>query len=159
MKSLREWLNEVRMFDKKLLFDKTKNTVEAGANIKLDGYVSGRGNRIVIKGAKTISRLTITISGDDNHIEIGELSQLKNITIAIGSNIRANGCELVIGNYFTCENGCRILLYNSGNKCHIGDSCMFSKNIQIRCGEWPHLIFDSVTGDYLKAYSSAAMSG
>jgi len=137
------------MFKKRFVFDRKNNIVVVDKSVQAFGRIDGRNNIVSIKKAARTSRVTIQISGNDNRIEIGELSQLKNISIIIGSNVPANGCRLTIGENFTCENGCKILMYNSENVCQIGDACMFSKNVQIRCGEMPHLIFDKTTGEYL----------
>ncbi|MUH71375.1 acyltransferase [Psychrosphaera haliotis] len=41
------------------------------------------------------------------------------------------------------------MLPNDGNQLLIGENCMFSNNVIIRGGEYPHLIFDLESGEYL----------
>jgi len=117
------------MFKKRFFFNRRSNTVTVDKSVRVMGRIDGKNNIVTIKRPARTSKITIQISGNDNRIEIGDLSQLKNISIVIGSNIPANGCRLVIGENFTCENGCKILMYNSENVCQIGDSCMFSKSV------------------------------
>lgn len=131
------------------VYDKENNLVEIGSNIEIEGRISGKGNVIQIADASAPSQLKINISGDNNRIILGR-GFYKNLKIVVGSGgSRANEAELIIGNHVSCEPNCEFLLYNSGNCLHIGDSVLMSRNIIIRCGELPHLIFDKQTGEWL----------
>lgn len=127
----------------------TGNKVEVGANFELLGYVNGNNNRIEILGTGGPSKLHLYINGDNNHVFIGKDSEIKGLGICCGNHIRAHNTRIVIGEEFTIEAGGRFFLYNSGNSLQIGKHCMFSSSITLRCGESPHLLFDSQTGAYL----------
>ena len=104
---------------------------------------------------KIQSLLLVLISGSNYecstrpNIFIKSIRCIRGLTIHVGSHVKASKSQLNIGDDVSMENSCSILLYNSGNVCNIGDDCMFSNTITIRCGEQPHLIFDKITGEYL----------
>lgn len=132
----------------KFVYDNTKNIVNIGNNVQIDGRIYGVGNIVDIDEAATPSTFKITIHGNNNKIRIGR-GMYKGLNVVVGSNVLADNTELVIGNHTSCEPNCEIFLYNSGNKCYIGTSVLMSRNIIIRCGELPHLIFDKKTGEWL----------
>ena len=118
---------------------------KAGINI----HITGNGNKIHIGKCLAQSNIKIVINDDNNNIFIKSIRCIRGLTIHVGSHVKASNTQLNIGDDVSMENSCSILLYNSGNVCNIGDDCMFSNTITIRCGEQPHLIFDKVTGEYL----------
>lgn len=124
------------------------NVVRVGARVKLVGHVAGHGNHIEIADAEIPSKLWLRIHGHHNRLVIGPASEIKGLSISFGSHVPAHNVRLEIGEEFTIESGGRFLLYNSGNSLRIGNRCMFSSGITIRCGESPHLIFDR-EGRYL----------
>lgn len=126
----------------------SSNIVNVANGCDLSGSIRGKNNFIEI-GDLTHAKINLNINGDDNVVAISGKGYIRGISINIGNNVRANKTELRIGSNFSNEGGGEILLFNSGNKCIIGNNCMFSKNIKIRCGESPHLIFCKSTGDYL----------
>jgi len=67
----------------------------------------------------------------------------------VGTHVPANRTSLEIGRNISMERFNYILLHNSGNRCVIGDDCMFSNEVTIRGGESPHLLFDRNTGEYI----------
>ncbi|WP_147373544.1 acyltransferase [Gemmobacter lutimaris] len=125
------------------------NLVEVGSNVEVNGSINGNGNIITIKDAPLGSSLRIIINGNNNKITIGQNSRCRNLDVRIGNHVHAYETLLSIGDDFSCEHDCKFVLYNSGNKLEIGNDCMFSNSIIVRCGESPHLIFDNITGEYL----------
>ena len=125
------------------------NTVATGANLTLSLNLSGDNNVIEIGDARVPSTLSLYINGDNNWVVIGDFYQIKGLNITCGNHVKAHRTALRIGRQISIEPGCSFLLYNSGNSLTIGDDCLFSNGITIRCGESPHLIFDSQTGEYL----------
>lgn len=124
------------------------NILNVAEGCDLTGSIRGKNNFVEI-GGMSPSKINLNINGDNNVVVISGKGYIRGLSISIGSNVKANKTELRIGNHFSNEGGGEILLYNSGNKYIIGNNCMFSKNIKIRCGESPHLIFCKSTGDYL----------
>ena len=124
------------------------NKFRCGTNINLAGSIKGNNNTIDIGNSRSRTDIAITINGDDNQIEIGDCYQIKHLSICCGSHIQANNTSVIIGRNISIEPNCIFLLYNSGNKLIVGDDCLFSNAITIRCGEAPHLIFDLETGKY-----------
>ncbi len=111
--------------------------------------ITGENNEVTIGPCKRKSNLSIRINGNNNKINLTGIAHIKNLSIIIGSQIQANGAILNIGDNLTIGDDCKILLYNTGNICQIGQDCMISSNITIRCGELPHLLFDIESGEYL----------
>jgi acetyltransferase-like isoleucine patch superfamily enzyme len=126
------------------------NTIEIGQNIILSGQVWGEGNVIRIEGTRNPQRIHLSVHGNNNRIVIGKRSLMNNLAVEIGSQRwPSSRTSLSIGEYFSIASGGRFILPNSGNVVEIGDHCMFSKSVQLRGGEFPHMIFDKATGAYL----------
>lgn len=125
------------------------SVVETGENVDLRGSIEGKNNQIKIADTTLPSVFRIIIRGDNNNIQIGENTRCRGLDIRVGNHVPANKAAVKIGSNFTSENECKFLLYNHGNKLEIGDDCMFSNSIILRCGESPHLIFSNSTGEYL----------
>jgi acetyltransferase-like isoleucine patch superfamily enzyme len=127
------------------------NHFEIGDAINLTGSIKGSCNRIIIKNTANNKprNIQLVINGDNNNIIITKLGRINGLLIRIGSSSPAHNTTLEIGPGFTNEGNNKFMLFNSGNVLKIGSNCMFSKNITIRCGDQPHLIFDRNTGAYL----------
>lgn len=125
------------------------NTINTGKNVIVAGDVNGHFNTIKIGDSARESNIRIFVNGNNNSIKIDNPGFIKGLTIHVGNHIPANEVELNIHRNVSIEPGGSILMYNSGNKLKIDKNCMISKNLQIRCGESPHLIFDLESGDYL----------
>lgn len=127
------------------------NEFEIGDAISLTGSVNGNFNKIIIKNSNNNKprKINLIVNGDNNTIIINKLGRVSGLLIRVGSSSIANNTLLEIGPGFTNEGDNKFYLFNSGNVLKIGANCMFSKNITIRCGDQPHLIFDRNTGAYL----------
>lgn len=132
------------------VFDNNNNNCKVDdERIKLIGYIKGINNSVIIEKSSGGSSINLAINGNNNSIKIEGNHRIKELKICIGNHVEANDVLLSIGPGFSNEGAGVILLYNSGSKFIIGNNCMFSNNIVVRCGESPHLIFDSKTGEYL----------
>ena len=134
------------------LFEDTgENTViDVPDELQLSGWVKGTGNSIYIASTTRPQKLHVQIHGDGNIVRIGYKALLNGLRIEIGSaKYRSDHTTLTIGDGFSIASRGRFLLPNSGNRVEIGHRCMFSNEITIRGGEYPHLIFDRGTGHYL----------
>lgn len=126
------------------------NSIELGENITLAGWIKGNGNRIVIGAALAPQKIWIQMRGDGNLVQIGAQPVLNGLRVEFGNARHATwGGSLVIGDRFSIASHGRFLLPNPKNRVHIGAECMFSNDIVIRGGEYPHLIFEKSTGRYL----------
>lgn len=126
------------------------NTIELGENISLYGTIKGQGNVIRIAGSRNPQKLNLLLCGHNNEITIGAGALLQSMRVEIGSaRWLCSQTRLRIGSGFSIASSGRFILANSGNIIEIGDDCMFSSNIVVRAGEYPHLIFDKETGEYL----------
>ena len=126
------------------------NSIEVGENITLIGTIEGEGNLVRIAGTRHPQTLILHLVGNRNEVSIGAGSFLQSLRVEIGS--RRWPCSrgrLQIGKGFSIASQGRFILPNSGNVLEIGDNCMFSSNIVVRGGEYPHLIFDKESGEYL----------
>ena len=135
-----------------------KNRVQIGAQYKGKVTVIGIDNDIQLERSAG-SQVNIIVRGNKNSIKIDKANRMMGLNVEIGSHVAAHEANLIIGSEFSSEPGCRLLLHTSGNTCEIGSQCMFSRNVVIRCGESPHLIFDKKTGDYIDTSKGVLISG
>ncbi len=124
------------------------NTISIGKNLIVDGIILGNNNTILIDSTVSGS-IKLKINGNNNKITIGRKSIINGLIIEIGNNLFANNTVVDIGNFFSIEPNAKFILPNSFNKLKIGNNCLLSNSITIRCGELPHLIFDLNSGDYI----------
>lgn len=125
------------------------NYLKIGSNINIRGKISGQNNKIIIGDARLDSKLKIYINGNNNAIKISNSLKIKDLQINIGNHIPVNNVVVEIGENLSCEKDVTFLMYENDANLIIGNNCMFSKNINIRCGEVPHLIFSLEDGKYI----------
>lgn len=130
-------------------FDVENNDVTVDESVRLTGKIDGTGNVIVVKNTTFQTHLHLIVRGNNNRVTIGADNRSRKLDIRVGNHVPAHKCELTIGDDFSSEPNCLFYLYNSGNKLEIGNNCMFSRDIVVRCGDSPHLLFDANTGEYL----------
>lgn len=129
--------------------DEHGNEVVIGDNLKANVIVNGKRNRVILEGAVHPSTITVNVSGDDNEVLIHRLAKAASPTIWVGNHVQAHGASVVVKAGLNIATGCEFFVYNSLNVLRIGENCLFSRDIIIRCGESPHLLFDYESGDYL----------
>lgn len=125
------------------------NIINIGNNVELISDIVGDNNEIVIKDALKKSNIKLYLRGNNNKITIDSPIQLKDLKIVIGSTVLANNTNITIGKNLSTETNVTFFLYDTNNKLIIGEDCMFSNTITIRCGELPHLIFSLETSKYI----------
>jgi len=130
-------------------YDNFTNQCNIGDKVLLTGWIRGENNVVIVEDGLHECKLDIRISGNGNRIKLGKPFAIKGLSIRVGNRTPAHSSEILIDDGFSIESGGSFLLYNSGNKLHIGSNCMFSNTITVRCGDSPHLIFDQITGEYL----------
>lgn len=130
-------------------FDAEKNSCSIGENVRLEGFIKGKHNTVVIDPPTHECRIDLRISGNHNNVHIRAPFAIKGLNIRIGNHVPAHQTTLDIGEGFSIEGAGNFLLYNSGNTLKIGANCMFSNTVTVRCGDSPHLLFDKETGEYL----------
>ncbi len=130
-------------------YDAAHNTCDMGDGVKLEGFIKGKSNKVIIDSPTHECRIDLRISGDGNIVKIHNPFAIKGLNIRIGNHVPAHLTQLQIAEGFSIEGGGNFLLYNSGNKLIIGANCMFSNTVTVRCGDSPHLLFDKTTGEYL----------
>lgn len=132
------------------------NIVEYGKNISLSASINGNNNIIQIESGSNygfIFNYNIAIHGNNNKILIKSPYNVRNMTIIIGNHGEINNCEIVVDE-LTSMGDVTVCCFQHNSKLSIGKNCTFSKGIQIRTGEYPHLIFDKYTGEYLDTNSN-----
>lgn len=125
------------------------NSVVVGENVNASIKINGDHNTIAINGADYPSTIKIIVSGDYNSVKIKRLYKLEKLNIRVGNHRPAYGAAVEIDEGLSVAENCDFFIYNSLNSLSIGKNCMFSRDIIIRCGESPHLIFDRSTAEYL----------
>jgi acetyltransferase-like isoleucine patch superfamily enzyme len=131
-----------------LKYDSSKNDVSIGKNVSLTGSIKGENNVIIIESSGQPSRVNLNVRGSGNLVHIKRPGRIHSMQISIGTHVPSHEARLTIEPGFSSEPNLTVLMPNSGSILRIDRSCMFSRDIQIRCGESPHLIFDS-DGKYL----------
>lgn len=126
-----------------------RNSVSIHPSVKAVCKVEGNDNTVIVEETSAESTMRIILKGSNCTLKIGPNSRCRGMDIRIGTYIAADEVQLEIGAGFTSEDSCRLLLYNRNCRLSIGNDCMFSNSIIVRCGESPHLIFDKETGAYL----------
>lgn len=99
------------------------------------GFVDRLRNKIKIQNNNCIeigdhvglSGCTIIIKGQNNTLSIGDDSRLRKITI----EIVGDGCSIEIGKKCVIGHGCYLSAKEKNIRLHIGDDCMFSRNVNI----------------------------
>lgn len=130
-------------------YDPDSNVCILGKDVRVDGFIKGKGNTVEIESPLHECRIDLRICGNNNVIKIKSPFAVKGLIIRIGNHVQAHRVRLSVDQGFSIEGGSQFLLYNSGNILEIGSNCMFSNAITVRCGDSPHLLFDRETGDYL----------
>lgn len=102
--------------------------------------VGGKNNRLVLAEGVEISHCEIRLDGEDNLIEIGPRTRFSSGKIYLrhtrGQHIRIGADTTVEGAY---------LLIDEAASIDIGQDCMLSTDILIRCGD-KHSILDAESG-------------
>ncbi len=102
--------------------------------------VKGNGNKIIINSGARIHNTQFKIEGDNNQIEI-----LENCVINSGCIwLKCDRGKIIIGKKTTIAQA-TIGIAESDLSVTIGNNCMFSYSIDIRCGD-SHSIIDVKTG-------------
>lgn len=137
------------------------NKFDIPKNLKVNGFVCGKNNKIEIGDVEIPSTVTLRIFGNNNHIKIDSIFCTKALDIRIGvrESLVSNNCKIHFGKNFWSQSNLQLLLYNHENKLDVGDDCLFSNNITIRLGDRPHLIFDSETGEYIDNSTDGVLIG
>jgi acetyltransferase-like isoleucine patch superfamily enzyme len=130
-------------------FDSAGNSVSVSDTVTWTGRIEGKDNVVTIKETSFNCQIHLIIRGNGNRVTIGKNSRSKNLEVLIGNHVQAHKCVLNTGDDFSVATGCCFYLFNSGNTLEIGKNCMFSRDIIVRCGESPHLLFDKATGAYI----------
>lgn len=125
------------------------NIVFFGENVQASIETKGKHNTVEIEGADHPSTIRVIVTGDYNTVKIGRLYKSDKLTIRVGNHRPAYGATIKIGEGLSIAHNCEFLLPNSLTSLSIGKGCLFSRDIIIRCGESPHLVFDRKTAEYL----------
>lgn len=131
--------------------DKNGNLVVIDEAEGCDIRVWGKNNTIRIRNRVPNSGLKIIVHGDENQIDVGQC-RLNSAVFEIGSYRETSGVQISIGDYFSIEPGGRFQVFTDRATVQIGKWCMFSRDVTVRYGENPHLIFELDTGEYRDGY-------
>lgn len=126
-----------------------RNLISIGKGVTISGKITGDDNIIVIGDTAKESVIQLRLKGNRNRVIIGGDCSFRGLDIYVGSHVEAHQSLVRIGDRTTAEEKTEIFAYNSGCQIVIGSDCMLSREIVLRGGEMPHLIFDARTGEYL----------
>jgi len=125
-----------------------KNKIKIHKNIKASIHIVGSDNIISVMEQKMCHNLSVFIHGNNNKIVIDSENHIDNLDIRIGNHFPINNSSIYIS-HKSWFGGLRIVLEEDNSKISISDDCVFSTDVLIRCGEYPHLIFEKKSGKYL----------
>ncbi len=130
----------------------SNNDIKIGKSVNVKYSIKGNNNKIDITQAENFSsaicKVDIKILGNNNSIIIKNADQICKLKIFIGNYNEINNCNIFIDEHITITD-LTVLGYSNNSKLNIGKKCLFSKNVQIRMGELPHLVIDKLTGKVL----------
>lgn len=112
--------------------------------------INGKRNSVTIKNQGMCRKLHIFIHGDNNEVLIDEGCSIECLSIHIGNHYPIYNSTIHIGKKIWFG-GVRILLESDCSCVNIGDDCVFSTDVLIRNGEYPHLLFEKKSGKYLES--------
>jgi acetyltransferase-like isoleucine patch superfamily enzyme len=124
------------------------NNIDIVAGLKHTLNIDGENNTIKIESLKLCNLINIKIHGSNNTIIIEKDSHIVNLNINIGNHFPINNSYIYIGGK-TWIGDLKIVLESNFSKITIGKDCAISTGVFIRLGEYPHIIFDKSTGQYL----------
>lgn len=134
--------NEIKIIDKGI-----NNHINIKDNDILC-HICGDNNMVSIEKQCRIEDIVISIYGNNNKIFIEQGSSTASLKISIGNHYPINNAIIRIGKgcWF---GGVRIVMESDNSELNIGNDCILSTGILIRLGEYPHLIFNKDSGEYL----------
>ena len=138
-------------FLNKILMKRYNNNVEIQRGLNVKCKIKGKNNTVKIFGnenKKIKANIRIKIYGDNNSVIINGIEKIKRLYIGVGNVVPCENITINIGKNITCVDT-TILAYQNNVPITIGDNCLFSKNVVIRSGELPHIIYDTTTGQNL----------
>jgi acetyltransferase-like isoleucine patch superfamily enzyme len=115
---------------------------------KMTIKVSGSGNRLIIREHAQLSNCEIRLRGHGNRIEIGDDVRIKSGRIFL---MDTQGQHIRIGQKTTIQGA--FLLVDEAASIDIGNDCMLSTDIIIRCGD-KHSILDNQSGQRINPAKS-----
>lgn len=86
-----------------------------------------KGNELILGHKNRIRKCTIAMSGKGNRLIFEDGANLKGVHIEIDGN----NCTLTIGKRCVIGEGCYFSARENNTQLHIGDDCMFSRNVKL----------------------------
>ena len=114
--------------------------VNCGRFHKVDKKIVGNNNFIEIKELSALSNVNIMIKGSNNTITIGKLTKLTGTLW-----IEGNNCNIAIGDNVTVI-GASFLVTEDNLSITVGDECLFSYGIEVRTSD-SHSIIDLTSNE------------
>ena len=132
----------------KLCTQGSNNLISIAPNVSISGNICGNDNSVFIDKQCLRSFCTININGNHNRIFIKGNSYINNLEIKIGNHFSINNSIIEIGEGGWIG-GLKCVVESDKSQLYIGGDFVISSDVFIRMGEYPHLIFDKITGKYL----------
>ncbi len=112
------------------------NVVDVPKNGLVKINIVGHDNKVVVDKQLNIkSCVHINIYGDNNVINVGAIYGKLQLCVGANVSLPVQNCRVVIGNDSSCADWLNILLLESDSYFDMGQDCMFSSGINIRCSD------------------------
>lgn len=118
-----------------------ENTINIPRDCNIELNIIGKNNVINIsEKINKQSKIIISIVGDNNHVEFGE-AFVRNLILTMGAldDRQINNASFYFGDSYAWHMD--ITMMENNTKIKIGDGCMISNNIELRCTD-DHTVLD-----------------
>jgi len=120
--------------------DMENNNINIPYNRNIKIVVIGKNNTIEIdKDLNIESKITISLVGSNNVIKIGKAHAIISLIMGINDNREIHNSKFVFGN--SSSGHVTYMMLENNTTIKIGDDCMFSTNIELRCTD-DHTVLD-----------------
>lgn len=111
------------------------NVIDVPEKRSIEIRIEGNNNKITVdKNLEVERRIKIHIYGDNNTVNIAQIKGKIDLHIGAEARLSVKNCSVDIGES-SFSDWCKIVLLENGSRFELGDDCMFSSNILIRCSD------------------------
>jgi hypothetical protein len=86
-------------------FDTDNNECNIGENVRLEGFIKGRNNTVLIESPLHECRMDLRSSGNHNKVHIRAPFAIKGLNVRIGNHVPAHHTQLDVAEGFSIEGG------------------------------------------------------
>ena len=122
------------------IIDKLRRKTKENINNKI--HINNNANK------KPKANTILNITGDNNTVIIKKPYDINALSITVENLMNINNSTIFINEGFS-TNIVTVMLYQHRFSLIINKDCMMSRDVELKLGEFHHVIFDKETGEYL----------